>query len=113
MGKVIVTSSEDEDNNEELDFMSDDSEEVPVKSADKRKIGSSKSGTGAFVKGNVVKPLVRKAMVFDKNRNLYQVTSSAEEDDSVDDGEEVLEVMNTRRRSGFKKIAQCSLLHCH
>ncbi|CAA7051854.1 unnamed protein product [Microthlaspi erraticum] len=100
MGKVIVTSSEDEDNNEEveeLDFMTDDSEEVPVK------IGSSKSRTGAFVKGNVVKPPVRKAMVFDKNRNLYQVTSSAEEDDSVDDGEEVLVMSRDKgRKQGSK-----------
>lgn len=112
MGKVFVTSSEDEDNNEELeelDFMTDDSEEVPVKSVDRRKIGSSKSRTGDSVKGNVAKPPVRKTMVIDKNRNVYQVdgnthdlTSSAD-DDSVDDGEEILVMSRDKGRKHSSK----------
>uniref|UniRef100_A0A1J3HZC8 BAG family molecular chaperone regulator 8, chloroplastic n=1 Tax=Noccaea caerulescens TaxID=107243 RepID=A0A1J3HZC8_NOCCA len=109
MGKVSVTSSEDEDNNEEPDFMTDDSEEVPVKSVDKRNIGSSKSRTGDSVKGNVAKPPVRKTMVIDRNRNVYQVygnthdlTSSAD-DDSVDDGEEILVMSRDKGRKHSSK----------
>lgn len=96
MGKIFVTSSEDEDNNAELEDMTDDSEEVPMNSIDKKKIGSSKSRTGVFVKGNVVKPPVRKSIVLDKNRNVYQVygnthdLSSSAEDESVDGDEETL-----------------------
>lgn len=96
MGKNFVTSSEDEDNNAELEDMTDDSEEVSMNSSDKKNIGSSKSRTGVFVKGNVVKPPVRKSIVLDKNRNVYQVygnthdlTSSAEAE-SVDGDEETL-----------------------
>ncbi|AEE77566.1 unnamed protein product [Arabidopsis thaliana] len=87
------TSSEDEDNNAD---MSDDSEEVPVSSIDKRKVASSKSRTGVVIEGDVVKPPVMKFVVLDKNRNVCQVygnrhdlTSSAE-DDSVDGDEETL-----------------------
>ncbi|XP_010514646.1 PREDICTED: BAG family molecular chaperone regulator 8, chloroplastic-like [Camelina sativa] len=93
MGKVFVTSSEDEDSNAD---MTDDSEEVPVSCIDKRKIGSSNSRTGAVIKGNVVKPSGSTFVVLDKNRNVYQVygsthdlTSSAE-DDAVDGDEETL-----------------------
>lgn len=96
MEKVFVTSGGDEDNNaelEELDFMTDDGEDVPI--IVKRKIGSSKSTTEALMKGNVEKPPVRKSMVFDSNRIVYQVygnthdLSSSAEDDSVDGGEEI------------------------
>ncbi|EOA25840.1 hypothetical protein CARUB_v10019213mg [Capsella rubella] len=93
MGKVFVTSSEDEDSNAD---MTDGSEEVPVSSIDKRKIGSSKSRTGVVIKGNVVKPQGRKFIVLDKNRNVYQVYGNTDdvissgEDDSVDGDEETL-----------------------
>ncbi|CAL9248094.1 unnamed protein product [Arabidopsis halleri] len=104
MGNNFVTSSEDEDNNAD---MTDDSEEVPVSSSDKKKVASSKSRTGHVIKGSVVKTPVRKFVVLDKNRNLCQVygnrhdlTSSAE-DDSVDGDEETLVMSrgNGRRQS--------------
>lgn len=95
------TSSEDEDNNAD---MSDDSEEVPVSSIDKRKVASSKSRTGVVIEGDVVKPPVMKFVVLDKNRNVCQVygnrhdlTSSAE-DDSVDGDEETLVMSRDNRR---------------
>ncbi|KAG7559242.1 hypothetical protein ISN45_Aa05g008400 [Arabidopsis thaliana x Arabidopsis arenosa] len=106
MGNNFVTSSEDEDNNAD---MSDDSEEAPMSSSDKRKVTSSKSRTEDVIKGNVVKPPVRKFVVLDKNSNVCQVygnthesdlTSSAE-DDSVDGDEETLVISrgNGRRQS--------------
>lgn len=104
MGNNFVTSSEDEDNNAD---MTDDSEEVPVSSSDKKKVASSKSRTGDVIKGNVVKTPVRKFVVLDKDRNVCQVygtthdlTSSAE-DDSVDGDEEILVMSrgNGRRQS--------------
>ncbi|VVB04433.1 unnamed protein product [Arabis nemorensis] len=62
----------------------------------KRKVGRSRSRIGVVVKGNELKPRVRKPVVFDKNMNVYQLygdthdlTSSAE-DDSVDGGEEIV-----------------------
>ncbi|CAD5324490.1 unnamed protein product [Arabidopsis thaliana] len=98
------TSSEDEDNNAD---MSDDSEEVPVSSIDKRKVASSKSRTGVVIKGDVVKPPVRKFVVLDKNGNVCQVIgnrhdlTSIAEDDSVDGDEETLVMSrdNGRRQS--------------
>ncbi|CAH8360571.1 unnamed protein product [Eruca vesicaria subsp. sativa] len=98
MGRVFVAC---DDGDEELDSAAtDDSEEVFV---GKRRTGSSKfTTTGA----NVVKPQVRKTMVFDKNRNVYKhdVTSSAE-DDSVDSGEEERVVVcrdDERKKRGLK-----------
>ncbi|CAA0384099.1 unnamed protein product [Arabidopsis thaliana] len=98
------TSSEDEDNNAD---MSDDSEEVPVSSIDKRKVASSKSRTGVVIKGDVVKPPVRKFVVLDKDGNVCQVIgnrhdlTSIAEDDSVDGDEETLVMSrdNGRRQS--------------
>ncbi|XP_033140742.1 BAG family molecular chaperone regulator 8, chloroplastic isoform X2 [Brassica rapa] len=87
MGKVFVTCDE----GEELDSTTDDSEEVSI---DKRKSGSSKFRTGA----NVVKPTVRKTMVLDKNRTVYQ-------DESVDSSEEETLVVtrdNERKHHGLK-----------
>ncbi|CAE6073051.1 unnamed protein product [Arabidopsis arenosa] len=104
VGNNFVTSSEDEDNNAD---MTDDSEEVPMSSSDKRKVASSNCGTGVVIKENVVKPPVRKFVVLDKNKNVCQVygtthdlTSSAE-DDSVDGDEETLVMSrgNGRRQS--------------
>ncbi|ESQ32572.1 hypothetical protein EUTSA_v10003979mg [Eutrema salsugineum] len=119
MGKVFVSSGEDEDSNAELeesDSMTDDGEEVPMNAIDKKKIGSSKFRTGAFVKGNVVKPPVRKNMVLDKNRNVYQVygnthdlTSSAE-DDSVDSGEESLVMSRDNERKHGSKTRNMVLV---
>lgn len=81
---------------EELDSTADDSEEVSV---GQRKSGSSKF---SIVRGsNVVKPTVRKTMVFDKKRNVYNkrdVASSAE-DDSVDSGEEEREQHGLKARN--------------
>ncbi|XP_010502961.1 PREDICTED: BAG family molecular chaperone regulator 8, chloroplastic-like [Camelina sativa] len=105
--KVFVTSSEDEDSNADMTV---DSEEVPVSSIDKRKIGSSNSRTGAVIKGNVVKPSGRTFVLLDKNRNVYHqvygnthnLTSSAE-DDSVDGHEEPLVMSrDSRRRHSLK-----------
>ncbi|CAN7045063.1 hypothetical protein IGI04_008175 [Brassica rapa subsp. trilocularis] len=87
MGKVFVTCDE----GEELDSATDDSEEVSI---DKRKSGSSKFRTGT----NVVKPPVRKTMVYG---NMH----GSVEDDSVDSGEEealVISRDNERKQHGLK-----------
>lgn len=93
MGKVVVSNGE----LEELDSMSDVSEELPMK----RKIGSYK-----FVKGNVVKA---KPMVSDKDRNVYDVTSS-EENDSVDSGEEVVVMSRDNERKHGSKTRNMVLV---
>ncbi|KAL1194487.1 BAG family molecular chaperone regulator 8 [Cardamine amara subsp. amara] len=106
MGRVF---SGDEDNNGD---MTDDSEEVPMNGIDNRKIGSSKCRTGGFVKGNLVKPPVRKS----KNRNVYQVygnthdlTLSAEED-SVDSDEEMLVISRDNGRKHSLKARNLVLV---
>lgn len=84
MGKVFVSCDEGE---ELEDSTSDDSEEEV--SVDKRK----KTESSSILKGN---PVRRRTMVSGKDRNVYQVyggnkhnlTSSAEDDDSVGSGEE-------------------------
>lgn len=108
IGKVFVTSSGEED------LMTDDDEDVPV--IDKRKVGSSRSRIGVVVKGNELKPCVRKPVVFDKNRNVYKVygdthdlTSSAE-DDSVDGGEEIMMMSRDNGRRPSSKTRNMVLV---
>ncbi|CAH2044941.1 unnamed protein product [Thlaspi arvense] len=110
MEKVFVTSSEeDEDSNaevEELDSMTDDGEKVPMDSTDKRKIGSSKFRAGAFVKGNGVKPPLRKFMVYGNTHDL----SSSAEDDSVDSGEETFVMSRDNERKHGSKTRNVVLV---
>lgn len=102
MGTIYVTSNGDEENIAELEefhFMTDDAQEIPI---------VSKSKVGALVKGNKGKTPATKTVKFGKNRIVYELASSAE-DDSFDDGEEIMMISRddgvgsnsrTRSRSG-------------
>ncbi|XP_024014635.1 BAG family molecular chaperone regulator 8, chloroplastic [Eutrema salsugineum] len=90
---IYVTSNGGEEDIAELEefhFMTDDAQGIPIVSVESsRKLGSSKSRVGALRQGDKAKTPVTKTVKCGENRNVYELTSSAE-DDSFDDGDEIL-----------------------